>query len=111
MLAETGAAIVDRRRARSPGLGGGAVDADPRRVGPRRRRDPATRADARARGGRSRRPRRGSAPRSRALLATDPAEQRSTPLEIVRSAYREPTEILVAAGVPPVVRDPFDERA
>ena len=46
-----------------------------------------------------------------ALLAVDPAEQRATPLEIVRTVYVEPTEILVAAGVPPVVRDPFDERA
>ncbi len=46
----------------------------------------------------------------RALLVTDPADQRSTPLEIVRTVYREPTEVLVAAGVPPVVRDPFDER-
>jgi hypothetical protein len=45
-----------------------------------------------------------------ALLATDPAEQRATPLEIVRTAYREPTEILIGAGVPPVQRDPFDER-
>ncbi len=47
----------------------------------------------------------------RALLAADPAEQRATPLEIVRTIYREPTEVLVAAGVPAVVRDPFDERA
>jgi hypothetical protein len=46
-----------------------------------------------------------------ALLATDPSEQRSTPLEIVRTIYLEPTEILVAAGVPAVVRDPFDERS
>ena len=45
------------------------------------------------------------------LLAIDPAEQRSTPLEIVRTVYREPTEILESAGVPPVVRDAFDERA
>ncbi len=45
------------------------------------------------------------------LLATDPGEQRATPLEIVRTLYIEPTEILVAAGVPAVVRDPFDERA
>ncbi|MGZ4688332.1 MAG: hypothetical protein ACXVKA_02080 [Acidimicrobiia bacterium] len=45
------------------------------------------------------------------LLATDPAEQRSTPLEVVRTVYEEPTELLVVAGVPPVVRDPFDERA
>jgi hypothetical protein len=46
-----------------------------------------------------------------ALLAIDPGQQRSTPLEIVRTIYREPTEILAAAGVPPVVRDAFDERA
>jgi hypothetical protein len=45
------------------------------------------------------------------LLAADPAEQTATPLEIVRTAYREPTELLVALGVPPVVRDEFDERA
>ena len=47
----------------------------------------------------------------RALLERDPAEQRSTPLEIVRRAYREPTEVLAAAGVPPVERDEFAERA
>jgi hypothetical protein len=46
----------------------------------------------------------------RALFATDPSEQRSTPLEIVRTAYREPTVVLAAAGVPPVARDGFDER-
>ena len=45
------------------------------------------------------------------LLAADPADQRSTPLEVVRTAYREPTEILRAAGVPEVARDAFDERA
>jgi len=49
--------------------------------------------------------------RLKALLATDPADQRETPLEIVRTLYEEPTEILVAAGVPAVVRDAFDERA
>ncbi|MGQ0805207.1 MAG: hypothetical protein ACT4PI_15265 [Actinomycetota bacterium] len=47
----------------------------------------------------------------RALLATPVAEQRATPLEIVRRAYREPTAVLAARGVPPVVRDQFDERA
>jgi len=45
------------------------------------------------------------------LLALDPGEQRATPLEIIRSAVAEPTEVLVAAGMPDVVRDPFDERA
>jgi hypothetical protein len=47
----------------------------------------------------------------RDLFATPPERQRATPLEIVRSVYREPTEVLAAAGVPPVVRDEFDERS
>jgi hypothetical protein len=47
----------------------------------------------------------------RALFALDPEEQRSTPLEIVRHAYREPTAVLAAAGIPPVERDEFAERA
>jgi hypothetical protein len=45
------------------------------------------------------------------LFAVDPAEQRATPLQIIRSAVAEPTAVLVAAGLPDVVRDPFDERA
>jgi hypothetical protein len=47
----------------------------------------------------------------RALFALDAAEQRATPLEIVRGAYREPTAVLEAAGIPPVERDEFAERA
>ena len=47
----------------------------------------------------------------RALFAVDPAEQKATPLEIVRTAYREPTAVLDAMGVPAIVRDEFDERA
>jgi hypothetical protein len=47
----------------------------------------------------------------RDLFATEPEQQRATPLQIVRSAYYEPTRVLVAAGVPPVVRDEFDERS
>jgi len=47
----------------------------------------------------------------RELFATAPERQRATPLEIVRSVYREPTEVLAAAGVPPVARDEFDERS
>jgi hypothetical protein len=46
----------------------------------------------------------------RALFALDAAQQTHTPLEIVRSAYREPTAVLAAAGVAPIVRDEFDER-
>jgi hypothetical protein len=47
----------------------------------------------------------------RQLFASDVAAQRATPLQIVRSAYREPTEVLVAAGIPPIEREDFDERA
>lgn len=47
----------------------------------------------------------------RELLALDPAEQRATPLEIIRDAVTEPTAVLAAAGLPDVVRDPFEERA
>lgn len=47
----------------------------------------------------------------RTLFALDPVEQRATPLEIVRASYREPSAVLTAAGIPGVVRDPFDERA
>ena len=47
----------------------------------------------------------------RALLATDPGAQRATPLEIVRRAVIAPTRVLQAAGVPEVLRDPFDERS
>jgi hypothetical protein len=45
------------------------------------------------------------------LLALDVGEQRATPLQIVRSAYREPTAVLEAAGIPAVERSEFDERA
>ena len=45
------------------------------------------------------------------LLALDPAAQRATPLEIIRTAVLEPTAVLAAAGVPDVVRDAFDERS
>ena len=47
----------------------------------------------------------------RDLFALDPARQRRTPLEIVRTLPREPSEVLAALGVPPIVRDPFEERA
>jgi hypothetical protein len=47
----------------------------------------------------------------RSLFATDPAEQRTTPLEIVRSLRFEATAVLEAAGVPEVERDPFDRRS
>lgn len=47
----------------------------------------------------------------RALFALDVAEQRATPLQIVRTAHREPTVLLESLGVPHVVRDEFDERS
>jgi hypothetical protein len=47
----------------------------------------------------------------RALLATDVDEQRTTPLTILRGAVRYPTAVLRDAGVPPVVRDEYQERA
>jgi hypothetical protein len=47
----------------------------------------------------------------RALFAQDPAAQRATPLEVIRSLRREATEVLQAAGVPEVVRDPYETRA
>jgi hypothetical protein len=46
----------------------------------------------------------------RDLLATPVERQRSTPLELVRTLYREPTAVLAAAGVPPVMREEFDAR-
>lgn len=50
-------------------------------------------------------------PRVRALLLADVDAQRSGPLALLREAVRYPTEVLANAGVPPVVRDGFTERA
>lgn len=47
----------------------------------------------------------------RALLAAPAVEQRATPLQVVRTAFREPTALLASYGIPPVTRDEFDERA
>jgi hypothetical protein len=47
----------------------------------------------------------------RELFSIAPELQPATPLEIVRTAYREPTAVLAAAGVPAVERDDFDERS
>lgn len=49
--------------------------------------------------------------RVRALLAEDVDDQRTNPLALLRGAVRYPTAVLAAAGVPPVVRDEFAERA
>jgi hypothetical protein len=45
----------------------------------------------------------------RSLLAAPPDEQRLNPLAVLRGAVRFPSEVLRAAGVPPVVRDAYDE--
>lgn len=49
-------------------------------------------------------------PRLRELLATDVDVQRTTPMAILRAAVGHPTEVLAAAGVPPVARDAQAER-
>ena len=46
-----------------------------------------------------------------ALFSLDPAAQRVTPLEVIRTLRREASEVLRAAGVPEVERDPFESRA
>jgi hypothetical protein len=50
-------------------------------------------------------------PRVRALLRTDPDDQRSTPLALLRQAVRYPTGVLAGAGVPAVRRDDFAVRS
>jgi hypothetical protein len=50
-------------------------------------------------------------PRVRALLESDIDEQRTTPLALIRHAVAVPTAILHDAGVEPVPRDEFEERA
>ena len=45
----------------------------------------------------------------RALLEADIDAQATTPLSLLRQAVRFPTEVLRAAGVPPVQRDSFAE--
>lgn len=47
----------------------------------------------------------------RALFARDPADQRATPLEIVRTLRWEASGVLARAGVAEVERDAFEERA
>lgn len=46
----------------------------------------------------------------RALLAADIDDQWTTPLSLLRAAVRYPTAVLHDAGVPPVERDPYQER-
>ena len=47
----------------------------------------------------------------RALFDLDPAAQRATPLEIIRSLHREAGVVLRGAGVHEVVRDQFEVRS
>jgi hypothetical protein len=46
-----------------------------------------------------------------ALFVLDASQQRTTPLAIVRTLRVEATDVLTRAGVPPVVRDPYEVRA
>lgn len=46
----------------------------------------------------------------RDLLLADIDEQWTTPLSLLRGAVRYPTQVLQDAGVPPVERDPVQER-
>ncbi len=46
----------------------------------------------------------------RRLVTADVDEQWTNPLSVVRGAVRYPTAVLRDAGVPPVVRDGFEER-
>jgi hypothetical protein len=108
-LDETGAAIVAGVERQVPGWARAQVD----RLLDAWRRAP---ADARVRAEAQSAQAGAAAARRivaelRALFAVDPAQQQATPLEVVRTAYREPTAVLAAAGVPPIVRDEFDERA
>jgi hypothetical protein len=47
----------------------------------------------------------------RALFACDPADQRTTPLQVVRTLRHEATAVLRDAGVPEVDRDVFEVRS
>ena len=46
----------------------------------------------------------------RALVGADIDDQRTTPLALLRSAVRYPTQVLSDAGVAPVERDPVQVR-
>ena len=48
-------------------------------------------------------------PELRRLLAADVDRQWANPLAVVRRAVSFPTAVLAAAGVPPVVREEYDE--
>lgn len=50
------------------------------------------------------------APAVRALLTSQPEDQATSPLAVVRRAVRYPTDVLRALGVPPVVRDEMAQR-
>ena len=108
-LADAGAAIVDGVERELPGWVEREVE---RIVDAWGRLDPAAR-DATSCDGRAAGAAAGArvAARLRDLFAADAAAQTSTPLEVVRTAYREPTAVLERAGIPPVQRDAFEERA
>ena len=109
LLQEASAALVERVGLALPGWTArsvdGLLDAWGRLDGDRRRE---VMEEAREAGERAA---RRVAAELAGLLAVDPAEQRATPLEVIRTAVVEPTAVLAAAGMPDVVRDEFDERS
>jgi hypothetical protein len=100
-LAELGAHLADRVIAAVPAWVARCVDTRLPRAGPER-----DEVMARA-GAAGRRAQQEVAANLQALLAADVDAQRSTPLAVVRQAVSYPTEVLRAAQVPPVPRDPF----
>lgn len=104
VLAATGEALADAVVAALPGwvercvrdllvaFAGRAADADIERAGEAGRRAAAE-----------------VGPQLRRLLAADVDRQWANPLALVRRAVGFPTAVLADAGVPPVVRDEYDE--
>jgi hypothetical protein len=101
VLAELGADLARRVIAAVPAWVARCVES---RLPPAVPRRDQVMAGAAAAGGRAQQEVAATLP---ALLAADVDAQRSTPLAVVRRAVSYPTEVLRAAGVPPVPRDPF----
>lgn len=100
-LAELGANLADRVIAAVPAWVARCVES---RLPPAMPERDEVMAEAAAAG---RRAQQAVAANLQALLAADVDAQRSTPLAVVREAVSYPTEVLRAARVPPVRRDPF----
>jgi hypothetical protein len=104
VLAAAGAALADAVEAAVPGWAERCVR--DLLVASAGRADPAVVERAREAG---RRAADELGPELRRLLATDVDRQWANPLAVVRRAVSFPAQVLAAAGVPPVVRDEYDE--